>query len=338
MPHPAVENLTPFAFEALFLADEEGRPLVVPIVKATYDIRDDRLERAEQQEPIDAAGVFWGEPDDSPYKREPETAFVKLATDVFLVGTARPPKPKMTEMQAALRVGPVQKVVDVVGDRVWFKSAGAVQLTKPQPIEAVPLSYALAYGGKDRSGAQLEPRNPCGTGFWSGSGAFPENLRAPSFEDPRRRITSIKDRPPPAGFGPVGPGWKPRLELAGTYDEAWRQTRFPLLPLNFDRRFFNAASADLVTKEYLRGDEPVVVLNASPKGALPFYLPGVPPPRVQIERAQGGDLALDTRLDTVIVDTDEMKVALLWRAHAPLKRGPEDVRSLKIAAELPRGA
>ena len=34
MGHPAIDNRTPFAFDALYLADEEGRPLVVPVLKA----------------------------------------------------------------------------------------------------------------------------------------------------------------------------------------------------------------------------------------------------------------------------------------------------------------
>jgi len=331
LPHPAVENQTPFAFEALFLADEEGRPLVVPIVKATFDIKPAGLERAEKQDPIDAAGEFWGKPDESPYKKEPETAFIKLSTDVFLVGTARPPKPRTTEMQVAIRVGPLQKVVDVVGDRAWFKAAGAVRMSSPLPIEAVPLSYERAFGGRDKAGPDLELRNPTGTGFWSGSGAFPDGMRAPNLEDPRRRITTIKDRPPPAGFGPVGPSWDPRLKLAGTYDARWRESRFPLLPQDFDRRFFNAGSADLVAKGFLRGDEPVVVINAAAVPSLPFYLPAVPPPRVLLEVARRGDVILDTKLDTLVIDTDAMKVSLLWRACTTLQRGPEDLRSMKIS-------
>ena len=38
MGHPAIENNSPFAFEVLFLVDEELRPLVVPVIKGTFDI------------------------------------------------------------------------------------------------------------------------------------------------------------------------------------------------------------------------------------------------------------------------------------------------------------
>jgi hypothetical protein len=35
MGHPTVENETPFAFDMMGLADEEGRPLLLLVVKAT---------------------------------------------------------------------------------------------------------------------------------------------------------------------------------------------------------------------------------------------------------------------------------------------------------------
>jgi hypothetical protein len=337
MGHPQVENRSSFAFEALFLTDEEGVPLVVPILKATFDILPGVVKLADEQAPVDATGEFWGKPGESPYKREPETAFVKLSTDVFLIGTAKPPKARMKEMQVALRVGPVQKVVDAIGDRAWYKAAGSFRLTDPLPLAPMPLSYERAFGGWDRTHEDAakhehEPRNPLGVGFWTGAGVFPDQIPAPSFEDPESRIASIKHRPPPAGFGPVGCDWEPRRGLAGTYDEAWKEARFPLLPGDFDRRFFNAASPGLMAEGYLRGDEPVMVLNAAEEETLRFALPGLPPPRVLIERTHGA-LALEPPLDTVIVDTDEMQLTLLWRCHASLRRGAEEVLAFHISGE-----
>jgi hypothetical protein len=342
MGHPEVENESGFAFEALFLADEEGRPLVVPILKATYDIAPGAATLAEQQLPIDPVGEFWGKPGESPYKREPETAFVKLATDVFLVGNARPPRTRLKEMQVALRVGTLQKVIDVIGDRAWYKAAGSFRITDPVPLEEMPLSYERAYGGWDRTpedeaAYRCEGRNPCGTGFWSGAGVFPEQLKAPNFEDPVNRIANIKTRPPPAGFGPTGCDWEPRKGLGGTYDEAWKEQRFPLLPKDFDRRFFNAASPGLVTEGYLRGNETVIVLNASEQETLRFDLPGLPPPQIRLEQTREADQTLDTQLDTVIVDTEQMQLCLLWRCHAALQRGPEDVRAMQVLAPAARG-
>ncbi len=38
MAHPEIDNRTPFAFAPLFIADEDGRPIVATIVKATFDV------------------------------------------------------------------------------------------------------------------------------------------------------------------------------------------------------------------------------------------------------------------------------------------------------------
>ncbi len=47
------------------------------------------------------------------------------------------------------------------------------------------------------------------------------------------------------------------FDMMGLADEVWNKTRKPLLPKNFDRRYFNAAAPGLVAPGYLKGDEPV---------------------------------------------------------------------------------
>src|SRR5690242_1390034 len=101
---PVLENQTPFAFETLFLADEEGRPLLVPVVKGTFGIREgSRLPVAEKMTPLNVAGLFWGDPDQSSYKYEPETAFTKPAADVVLIGHAHAPRPGAREVNVTFR-------------------------------------------------------------------------------------------------------------------------------------------------------------------------------------------------------------------------------------------
>ncbi|WP_395808598.1 hypothetical protein [Archangium minus] len=38
MGHPTIENKTPFAFDIMGPADEEGHPLLLLVVKATYTL------------------------------------------------------------------------------------------------------------------------------------------------------------------------------------------------------------------------------------------------------------------------------------------------------------
>src|SRR5437899_2536771 len=124
MGQAAVENGTPFAFEALFLADEEGRSLLVPVVKATYDIGPRGLTLAKEQVPLNPAGEAYGDPADSSYRYEPECAFVKPATDAVLIGSACAQRGGTTEMLVAFQVGALKKGVRIVGDRVFFKAMG----------------------------------------------------------------------------------------------------------------------------------------------------------------------------------------------------------------------
>jgi hypothetical protein len=266
---------------------------------------------------------------------EPEVAFIKPATDIVLIGHAHAPEMGVTEMDVSLSVGPVKKAVRVIGDRYWLKSLGVISMTRPQPFERIPLIFERAFGGWDRSHPNpdkhtFEPRNPVGTGFRNKKGNFEEGIRLPNLEYPKHRIKGYKDKPPPAGFGFTSPHWQPRADFAGTYDEEWMKTRIPLLPKDFDTRFFNAAPQDQIAPGFLRGDEPVLIVNASPNGRVSFNLPGVPPPRCRVELRGREDEHLQTQLDTVIINIDENLLFLLWRTNLVLKSGPEDVVAIEI--------
>jgi hypothetical protein len=337
MGHAKVENKTPFAFEALYLVDEELRPLVVPIVKATFAIgRDGRCVRAEEQLPLNTGGECWGDdPETSSYKYEPEVAFMKPATDVVLVGHAYAARRDTKEMRVGLRVGPLNKDLLAFGDRVWFKALGSISMTKPIPFEKIPLTYERAFGGWDRAHADprkhaCEPRNPIGTGF-RGAGGFVEGIRVANIEDPRTPIKGFGDRPAPAGVGFVSPHWQPRAALAGTYDEAWKKDRSPLLPKNFDRRHLNGASPGLIAPGYLRGDEAVTAVGVSPEGTLSFSLPALPAPNVRIVRQGGQAQPVPLALDTIIIEPDDRRVILLWRGNLALRTGPHDVESIEVS-------
>ncbi|QQR45131.1 DUF2169 domain-containing protein [Myxococcus xanthus] len=339
MSHPKLENRTPYHVEPLYLADEHGQPVVTLVAKATFDLKDNgRVMLAGEQLPLLLGGLFTekGNPESS-YRFEPEGAFFKPATDVVLVGHAHPPGTGLRECLVSFQVGALSKTVRVVGDRVWYRSLGAISMTPPKQLQPIPLSYERAFGGWDRSAADaerhtFEPRNPVGLGFRGRTGAFEEGLRLPNLEEPAHPITSFRQTPPPAGFGFLAPHWQPRAAFAGTYDDAWTRERMPLLPRDFDRRFLNAASPGLVATGYLKGDEPVRVVNASPGGRLEFRLPSAPPPSFVValkgRRTTKGSLSLDT----VIVDTDDAKAFLYWRAMFPLRTGPLDVVGMEVKA------
>jgi len=339
MGHPIVKNKTPFAFETLFLADENGQQLLVPVVKATYQIRvDGLLTIAENQTPVNPSGEYWGESAIASYKYEPETAFIKTATDVVLIGHACAPHVGATQVDIELRVARMKKVVRVFGDRFWLKSANTMHMTSPLSFERIALIYEHAFGGLDCSDADpgmhaFDSRNPLGTGFVKNPERLAAPLRLPNLEDPRRLIQNITDQPNPAGFGFIAPHWQPRAALAGTYDKTWIEQRMPLLPTDFDRRYFNAAPTDQVVPGYLIGNEPVEITNTLPGSKLGFNLPGLHPPRCRVTLRNGGPQILTSQLDTVIINTDEKLLFLIWRANLALKNGPHDVLVVDISVD-----
>ena len=339
MSHPEIDNRTPFAFAPVFAADEEGRPLVSPLVKATYELRPSgALELAAEQAAPDFVGEYHGEPGASSCRFEPELAFLKQATDVVLVGHAHAPSRGTTSMEVSLRLGPVRRTLRVSGDRVWRRRILGAVPTDPRPFEKIPLVYERAYGGWDRSQDDpgrhvFHPGNPVGVGFRGKGARFEEDAPLPNIEDPAHLLTRYAGKSRPASFGFTCPHWTPRSALAGTYDDAWQRTRMPLLPRDFDRRFFNAASPGLVAPGHLRGDEAVSIRGASPERELSFRLPGVGAPTCRLMLRGLEDALCQLKLDTVILDLDERKLFLLWRTFAPLREGPLDVLAMQINAE-----
>ena len=340
MPHPQVTNTTGYTFEPLFLDDEEQRPLFCAVAKATFACAPNSLKLSDKQAPLEWAGVPVGVPGESSYRYEPEVAFMKPATDVVLVGHAHAPKGGAPVVDVGFKVGPLQKILRVSGDRYWAKTGGQVFATKPQPFERVPLTYERAFGGWDRSNKDpatwtFEARNPAGRGFGDPLRYVEEGkVPLPNIEDPNDLIRRYGDRPTPAGFGFVSPNWAPRLKYAGTYDKTWDKERKPLLPKDFDRRFFNAGSSGLVASGYLQGDEDVAIVNGAAVTPLKFKLPGHPAPTCRVELRNGRVETLRTNLDTVIVNTDEMLVFLLWRAHILITTGPHDVVAIEVTTPV----
>jgi hypothetical protein len=59
----------------------------------------------------------------------------------------------------------------------------------------------------------------------------------------------------------------------------------------------------------------------------------VPPPECRVQLTGRRDVLVETNLDTIIINTDEDLVLLIWRGHLPVRNGPHDVVSIQIQAE-----
>jgi hypothetical protein len=158
-----------------------------------------------------------------------------------------------------------------------------------------------------------------------------EGQPLPNFELPDSPLNSWKDRPTPAGLSYVAPTWEPRSRYAGTYDTAWQEERAPYLPKDFDSRFLSTVSSDQAYEGLLQGGEPVELTNLSPRGAVRFTLPVVNfHARVRIH---GQTQELRLALETLLLEPDEGRLGLTWRAAVPCDKVVLKVETVELAME-----
>lgn len=324
-----VENQTPFAPALFVFPDAAGVDTLYVVLKATFALTARGVAVAEEQRKVVPADEYWGEPGKSSVRYAGEAHLTKPATDVVLVGAGFAPGGKPAPyFGVSLSVGRLKKVVHVFGDRTWRSGMGGVTPSDPAPAVTVPLVWERAYGGsEDAGGGKLlcEPRNPVGCGF-RGSRSARElaGTPVPNLEHPAHYLRSAGDSPPPAGFGFLAPSWQPRAAFAGTYDADWQKNRAPYLPPDFDPRFFLAAPPDQVYPGFLRGGEPVELINASPAGVQRFAVPAC---ELEVEVQIGATAERPVmRIETLLLEPDQGRFSLLWRGAVPC-----DKRALEIS-------
>ncbi len=335
-----IANPTPFQAAPAAVADLDGADLLVVVLKATYALDGEGgMVAAEHQRPVEFADRYDGDPATTSISYASDLAVGKTSTDVVLMGAAYPRQPGATEGEVGVQVGPVQASFRVFGDREWQSALGATRMSRPRPFDRIPLAYERAAGGTDASSAserdhEADARNPVGVGFRASRTRRVVDASAlPNFERADALVRSPEDRPPPAPVGFVAPGWQPRAAFAGTYDDAWSETRSPWVPDDFDVRFFDVAGAGLTAPGRLRGGEHGAALGVSPRGMVRFTLPGLAP-SASVTGRRGGDHDVELALDRVVVDGEaglHGEVVLVWSGGVRLERGFHDVREIALS-------
>ena len=305
-----IDNQTPFYAVMSVLPDGDGIDTLYVVIKATLLLRP-KLTLAPVQLPVTLADEYHGDPADSSLKQVSELHIGKLGTDVLLAGRAWAPEGQLVAASwVRLAVAERQKTIRVLGDRSWREDGTP---TAPEPFEAMPLVWERAFGGFE------EERNPVGVGF-VGKRATAELVGhpVPNLEDPTTPLEQLGQVCKPACLAPSASHWLPRRAFGGTYDERWQRTRAPFLPVDFDRRFFSCAAAEMAFDRYLQGGEPVEVRGVTPDGLLSFTLP---PAYLEVEVKVGSAIERPVaNLETVFLEPDENRLCLTWRAALPCDR------------------
>ncbi len=327
-----VVNLTDYTADSAVWRNAAGQWEATAMAKATYTWDDAGRPVPARSLPLVQADEFMGDPAFSGLVRASDLGPPKRRVDVLLEGAVVFPVP-VAQVDVSLRVGErLAKTVRVFGDRVWVPGMiSAMVPSSPREVTRVPIMWERCFGGRDASQpSHLERRNPAGSGFTRRAEAL-EGAMAPNFEDPSDSIDSWKSRPTPCGFGPVAAHWRPRVDLAGTYDQPW-EARRPLLPEDFDPLFFNVAPVDQQLESYAPGER-VELRYMTLRGRDGFVLPALNVPVTFLTRES---LVEDfATVDTIVIEPEERRFSLVARASVAVQK-PLDLRRM-VLGEMTSG-
>jgi len=192
-------------------------------------------------------------------------------------------------------------------------------------------------------------QNPLGRGFapiWFLDASRAESLPAPCIEYPEQRFTANAfwqmaggGKPQtPAGMGYLGRGWLPRRELIGQVDTKtdWKDDEVPLLPKNFDFRYWNGAPVDQQCPHLEGGEQfqltnlcaasaPYARVDGHGNSTLSFTMPKESLFLLGVD-ADSAIAAMPMAIDTVVIDLDTGQLELSWRLAISAAEGFEEVR------------
>jgi hypothetical protein len=317
--------------------EPSGRELLVVVIKGTFVLpkNGEPMRLHDEQVPLVMADTFTGAPGFSAPVYEMDYAPRKPMCDLLLVGSAHAPGGRPVErMTVGLRVGPMSKSFDVVGDRVWNAGLTGIKPSPPRPFVEMPISYDVAFGGVDSESENPAEHdaylaNPVGRGWRKHlKNAWVDGKALPNTEESGVPVTWPQNKYRPMAFGPQGRGWPQRARFAGTYDQEWLDDVFPFLPTDFDERYYQAAPADQQVP-LPKAPLEVVLSGFTEDGVRRFELPFLEAP-VHVFPKGGEREELVAPLDTVVIEPDRQQITATWRLARPLRKSMHEIAQVLV--------
>ena len=226
--------------------EPSGRELLVVVIKGTFVLPKPGEPRApaDEQLPLVMADTFTGEPgfsapvyeiDFAPRKHALRRAAGRQRACARRAG-------RSTRLRVGLRVGPMKKAFDVVGDRVWqagltrHQRIGTAALHDDADLVRPRLRRRRPAAARTRANTTPIMPNPVGRGWHKHlKNAWVDGTPLPNTEEIGKAVSSPSDKYKPMAFGPIGRGWPPRARFAGTYDQQWLDRSVPVPAQGFRR-------------------------------------------------------------------------------------------------------
>ncbi|MFW6105722.1 MAG: DUF2169 domain-containing protein, partial [Desulfovermiculus sp.] len=229
----------------------------------------------------------------------------KPRAEVLCMGSCYAPRGKqVAAAEVRLKVGSVDKTLNVFGDRYWITGAtGLSTMTQARPFSVLPVDWTHAFGGPDFK------QNPLGKGL---AQVVKEDgqkaIALPNIEG-QTLIGSTTDRPEPAGLAPLDMMWPQRAKKNGTYDQKWLKNRWPALPDDMNYEFFCLAPEDQYMPGYFSGSEDIIIQGMHPD--MQVITSSLPQKRVRIFITRR-DMQDPENLEKAGFEEVELKPETLW--------------------------
>jgi len=282
-------NKSPFAANLYPGFDKDGKHQLTCVIKAGFEFNDQgQLQFMDALPNIEEIDRFNGKRNQSSLLATSEIMAFKPHNEIILYGTAQVPRSDSIITEVSIRIKWPnnkiwQKQLRVFGQRTWQKTLLGTIPSTPKPLQPIPIQYEYAYGGNGYSA------NPIGMGFTNKSFGN-KDLPLPHIELMPKFINKIIDRPPAAGFAPLPSYWQTQNYSVAPPDQRLEQTFMGGEIISIKGMLANLPTTQEITLK------------------IPKTKPNL---LLQLDQQQK---ILDAKCDTVIINTDQQTMYLIWRA------------------------
>lgn len=308
---------------------------ITMVAKVTYSFNESgELRLLENQPDIIEVDEYRDKPLNSSLIKVNETGAFKQGSELYCYATAYSPGKKTKVMEVGLGVlfnnqTEWKKVLRVYGDRHWKKTILNYVMGKTSALnKTLPIAYEYAYGGRHSVNDEYEwALNPVGLGYNHSS----RNLlsyKLPNIELGPNFITSPMQNTKAAGFSPLPLFWEPRASATGKINEvdfknientdSVDSDECSACPYGKDAlpTLHHVAPEDQWFTQAFTGGEVIHVRglmeNVAHKKTVKLIVPELMFTSYSIVNNDAKWLA--PVCDTVILDTDEKTLSLIYRA------------------------
>lgn len=317
----------------------DGRAQHTLTVKAVYNYGlDGKTEPVSEAPPLAFTDEYRDDPDSSSLTVAAETPPFKDGFELLVQGQAEVRTGSSGQWLgvALQRNGQTywEKRLALLGERRWKRSLGGLAPSEPNlKGDVIDICWEHAFGGMEENGKRFDP-NPAGMGWAARPGKNAANRPLPYLDRPPF-ITTVRDRPDPAGFGPIAQHWEPRFAAFQTLDT--------------DQAAEGGSPHGDQTPSWLYNCAPEDQrLKAPPEEGDALWLSGwyrsasdlgikLPRPTFQVWQvpALGKPTRIHPSWDTLSVDTTQQTLTLLYRAVLYHDETPAEARICLRLADKP---